>query len=55
LWNAWKNVQIFGEFLLEQLKAERTEFLTPEEIGSLDLAFDQLVDRDSRVNGLAGS
>jgi hypothetical protein len=31
LWNAWKNLQIFGDFLLEHLKAERPEFLTPEE------------------------
>jgi hypothetical protein len=50
LWNAWKNLQIFGEFLLEHLNAERPEFLTSEEIGSLDLVFDQLVGRDSRVS-----
>jgi hypothetical protein len=42
LWTAWKNLQIFGEYQLEHLKAKRPDFLTHEETDSLDLAFSQL-------------
>jgi Family of unknown function (DUF5677) len=50
LWSAWKNLQIFGEYLLEHLKAERPTFLTPEDIRSVDLTLSQLGSCDSHVN-----
>jgi hypothetical protein len=50
LWTAWKSLQVFGGLLLRCLKAAQPVFLTPEEVGLLDLSFGQLTECDRPAN-----